>query len=60
MVTIFKEHNLSPSMSRLENCDYNAVIESIFSSLKKEKIPRHVFKTRADTKAEIFDYIEVF
>lgn len=55
-----KEHNLSPSMSRRGNCYDNAVIESFFSSLKKEKIRRHIFKTRADAKSEIFDYIEVF
>jgi len=55
-----KDNNLSPSMSRRGNCYDNAVIESFFSSLKKEKIRRHIFKTRKDAKAEIFDYIEVF
>lgn len=33
---------------------------SVFSSLKKEKIRRYIFKTREEAKAEIFDYIEVF
>lgn len=55
-----KDHNLKPSMSRRGNCYDNAVIESFFSSLKKEKIRKHIYRTRADAKAEIFDYIEVF
>lgn len=54
------EHNLVPSMSRRGNCYDNAVVESFFSSLKKEKIRRHTFQTREKAKAELFDYIEVF
>ena len=53
-------NHLVPSMSRRGNCYDNAVVESFFSSLKKEKIRRHIFKTREEAKAEIFDYIEVF
>lgn len=55
-----KEHRLVASMSRRGNCYDNAAMESFFSSLKKEKIRRHIFKTREEAKAEIFDYIEVF
>lgn len=47
-------------MSRRGNCYDNAAAESFFSSLKKEKIRRYIFKTREEAKAEIFDYIEVF
>lgn len=53
-------HNLIPSMSRRGNCYDNAAAESFFSSLKKEKIRRYMFKTREEARAEIFDYIEVF
>lgn len=53
-------HGLVPSMSRRGNCYDNAAVESFFSSLKKEKIRRHIFKTRETARAEIFDYIEVF
>ena len=53
-------NNLIPSMSRRGNCYDNAAVESFFSSLKKEKIRRYIFKTREEAKAEIFDYIEVF
>ncbi len=37
-------HGLVPSMSRRGNCYDNAAVESFFSSLKKEKIRRHIFK----------------
>ena len=53
-------HDLVPSMSRRGNCYDNAAAESFFSSLKKEKIRRYIFKTRGEAKTEIFDYIEVF
>jgi len=54
------EHRLKPSMSRRENCQDNAMAESFFSSLKKEKIRRHIYRNRAEARSEIFDYIEVF
>jgi putative transposase len=53
-------HGLLPSMSRRGNCYDNAAVESFFGSLKKEKIRRHMFKTREAARAAIFDYIEVF
>ncbi len=53
-------HGLLPSMSRRGNCYDNAVVESFFGSLKKEKIRRHIFKTRETARAEIFDNSEVF
>jgi putative transposase len=53
-------HNLEPSMSRRGNCWDNAVAESFFSSLKKERIRRKVYRTIAAAKADVFDYIEMF
>lgn len=53
-------NNLSPSMSRRGNCWDNAVAESFFSSLKKERIRKRIYKTRDMARADIFDYIEVF
>jgi putative transposase len=53
-------HELQPSMSRRGNCWDNAVAESFFSSLKKERIRRRVYKTRDLARADVFDYIEVF
>ena len=59
-VRFLRDHNLEASMSRRGNCYDNAVAESFFSSLKKEKIKRKIFNTREQARAEIFDYIEVF
>lgn len=49
-------HNLQPSMSRRGNCWDNAVAESFFSSLKKERIRKRIYKTRDLARADIFDY----
>ena len=49
-----------PSMSRRGNCYDNAVAESFFSSLKKERIRRRIYSTRDEAKSDIFDYIEMF
>jgi putative transposase len=55
-----KTNNLEPSMSRRGNCWDNAVAESFFSSLKKERIRKRIYKTRDLARADIFDYIEMF
>jgi putative transposase len=47
-------------MSRKGQCPDNAPMESFFASLKKELVHRQRFKTRAEAKAAIFRYIEVF
>ena len=56
----FKEHNLEASMSHLGNCHDNAVAESLFSLLKKDRVKRKIYKTRDDARSEIFNYIENF
>jgi putative transposase len=48
------------SMSRRGNCWDNAPMESFFASLKKELTHGEVFATRAEARAELFEYIEVF
>ena len=50
----------SHKTSRKEQCLDNAPMESFFASLKKELVHREHFKTRAQAKAAIFEYIEVF
>jgi len=55
-----KEHGLVPSMSRRGNCYDNAVAESFFSSLKKERVRRRIYRSRDEARADLFDYIEVF
>lgn len=53
-------NTLEPSMSRRGNCCVNAVAESFFSSLKKERIRKRIYKTRDLARADVFDYIEIF
>lgn len=48
------------SMSRRGNCYDNAAMESFWSTLKHELVYRCVFKTRAQARQAIFDYIETF
>ena len=55
-----REHDLEPSMSRRGNCWDNAVVESFFSSLKKERVRRRICRTRQEARADLFDYIEMF
>ena len=59
-VRFCKGHGLIPSMSRRGNCFDNAVAESFFSSLKKERIRRRIYQSREEARADLFDYIEVF
>jgi putative transposase len=49
-----------PSMSRPGNCYDNAAMESFWSSLKRELVHRCQFATRAEARAAIFEWIEVF
>jgi len=55
-----RDHNLDRSMSRRGNCYDNAVVESFFSSLKKERVRGRTYLTREEARADIFDYIEAF
>jgi len=55
-----RTNHLEPSMSRRGNCWDNAVAESFFSSLKKERIKKHIYKNRELAHADISDYIESF
>ena len=46
-------------MSRRGNCHDNAVAESFFNLLKRERIRRRVYKTREDSQQDVFYYIEM-
>jgi putative transposase len=48
------------SMSRKGNCYDNAFAESFFATLKKELTYRTRYKTKAEAKKAIFEYIEVW
>ena len=47
-------------MSRSGNCHDNAVAESFFNLLKRERIRRRTYKTRDDARSDVFDDIEMF
>jgi len=53
-------YHMVQSMSAKGDCWDNAVAESFFSTLKKELIYRHNYKTRWEARQSIFEYIEVF
>lgn len=53
-------HGITCSMSRRGDCWDNAPMESFFASLKKELIHHENYQTRAEARASVFEYIEVF
>ena len=53
-------NNLHCSMSRKGECWDNAVAESFFGSLKNEHVHHEDYRTRAEARQSIFEYIEVF
>jgi transposase InsO family protein len=57
---LLAKHGIVCSMSRRADCWDNAPMESFFASLKKELIHDADFATRAEARAAIFEYIEVF
>ena len=55
-----QDHGITASMSRKGNCWDNAVVESFFASIKVELKPKRVWKTRAQARTAIFEYIEAW
>ena len=55
-----KSHNLEPSMSRRGNCHDNAVAESFFQLLKRERIRRKIYADREEARRDVFGYIELY
>ena len=58
---LLAHHGIDCSMSRKGDCWDNAVAESFFASLKKERVytkPR--YRTRDEARADLFEYIEGF
>ena len=57
---LLAKHGIECSMSRRGDCWDNAPMESFFASLKKELVHHADFATRAEARAAIVEYIEVF
>ncbi|HEX5269794.1 MAG TPA: IS3 family transposase [Gemmataceae bacterium] len=58
--SLLARHGITCSMSRRADCWDNAPMESFFASLKKELVHGADFATRAEARAAIVEYIEVF
>ncbi len=52
------DRRITRSMSRSGNCYDNAVVESFFATLKIELVHRLRYRTRAEARASVFEWIE--
>ena len=57
---LLQSHGIESSMSGRGECWDNAVMESLWSTLKTECVHHEQYATRAQARASIFEYIEVF
>ena len=55
-----KAHGVVSSMSAVGSCYDNAAAESFFGLLKRERVNRRRYTTRAEARSDVFDYIERF
>jgi putative transposase len=53
-----REAGIEVSMGSIGDCFDNAVCESFHATLKKELVHRHRWRTRADAKTAVFEYVE--
>jgi putative transposase len=54
------KHGITCSMSGTGNCYDNAVVESFWGTLKRERVIRVRYRSREEARADLFEYIEVF
>src|SRR5262249_37586854 len=57
---VLADHGIVCSMSRRGDCWDNAPMESFFATLKKELVHHQSYRTRAEARASVFEYIEAF
>jgi putative transposase len=55
-----KGHKVACSMSGIGSCADNVLVEAFFGMLKRERVNRRQYRTRAEARADIFDYVESF
>lgn len=58
--SFLESHFIVGRMSRRVNCHYNAIAESFFQLLKRERIKKKMQGTREEARSEILDYINMF
>ena len=57
---LLQENQMVCSMSRKGECLDNAVAESFFGTLKTELVDHEDYRSKAEAKQSLFEYIEVF
>jgi putative transposase len=57
---LLKRNGITCSLSGRGSCYDNAVVESFFATLKRERVKRRKYRTRDEARADVFDYIERF
>jgi transposase InsO family protein len=57
---LLEAHGIQCSMSRKGDCWDNAMAESFFATIKKERIEHVHYRTREQARADVFDYVEMF
>jgi len=57
---LLQQHSIQASMSRKGDCYDNAMMESMWATVKEECGGNRIFATRNEAKAAIFPYIEVY
>ena len=55
---LLKRHGIRCSMSGKGSCYDNAVVESFFASLKRERTKRRKYRSWDEARGDVFDYIE--
>jgi putative transposase len=58
--SLMKRYGIVCSMSRKGNCWDNAAMESFYHSLKTEWVVFEDYRTRAQARSSLFEYIELF
>jgi transposase InsO family protein len=57
---LLKRYGMVQSMSRKGDCWDNAVAESFFGTLKRELVYHETYRTRAEARLSVFQYIEAY
>ncbi len=57
---LLDKQGIQCSMSGRGNCYDNAVVESFFGILKRERVNRVRYRNREEARADVFEYIECF
>jgi len=55
-----RDHNIICSMSAVGHCGDNAAAEGFFGLLKRDQVDRQRYRTHAEARSGVFDYIERF